>query len=310
MFLNMSIKKIIVVTIILLVTALTLGIAVLSTITRSLINNSINTPDSLVVNSEKSFNSGGIKKINIRTVSENVNIIATNSPEISVAFYGDASNSHSAPKMSAVQLGNNIEIKVEHGKPYFNLFSFNRSFKLDIHIPQDYSESIEISAVSSDINISGIEPENLYCKTVSGNLTINSKCGSLNFSSVSGNLIAASLHTENTHFDTTSGKMKVESFTGNMEFSSVSGDVAVSYEKFDNDIYIKTTSGDARIKLPENSEFYLDFKSTSGNIESDFAVTVTESKRNSLKGTVGSNKNKITVKSVSGDMNLYMDSYK
>jgi len=99
--------------------------------------------------------------------------------------------------------------------------------------------------------------------------------------------------------------MKVENFTGNLDFSSVSGDVSVSYAEFYNDINIKTTSGDSKIKLPENSEFFLDFKSTSGNVKSDFPITVTESRKNSLRGTVGSSESRITGTSLSGDMNLY-----
>ncbi|HHW30598.1 MAG TPA: DUF4097 domain-containing protein [Clostridiaceae bacterium] len=70
-------------------------------------------------------------------------------------------------------------------------------------------------------------------------------------------------------------------------------------------VNIETTSGDSKIKLPEGSEFHLSFTSTSGEVSSDFPISVKGTvKKNSLEGTVVSSKNSIKVKTVSGDLEL------
>lgn len=320
---NISIKKTVVLIIITAVSLITLGVAIFASTGEVRLNDSSIKLGNLTLNDEKFFSPEGIEKIDIRTVSEDVKFITSPQQEIKVAFYGNTSNKNTAPTLKVEKSGSTLKIKTDHNQKFFNIFGIRQRFRLDIHIPESYSEDMEINTVSADITMPELRLNNLYCKTVLGNLVLDyiesgeltfyttsgdlkldGSCNTFSFKSVSGDLTSNTLHTKHTEFYSTSGKMKVEDFIGDLDFRSISGDVYVVYSEFNNNIDIKTTSGDSKIWLPENSEFYISLKSTSGDIRTDFPVTVTKSSKKSLEGTVGSNKNKITGTSLSGDFNI------
>ena len=71
-----------------------------------------------------------------------------------------------------------------------------------------------------------------------------------------------------------------------------------------SDMNIRVTSGDLKIKLSENAEFYLDAKTTSGDINSSFPIVISSSGRNDLEGEVGDSDEIITVTVTSGDIDI------
>ena len=94
-------------------------------------------------------------------------------------------------------------------------------------------------------------------------------------------------------------------FTGNLKADSVSGDINVSYRIFDNNIDVKTISGEVKIDLPQNAEFYLKTNTVSGEVVARFPITIISfNKMNQLEGTVGTGDNRIIVDTVSGDIYL------
>ena len=104
---------------------------------------------------------------------------------------------------------------------------------------------------------------------------------------------------------TTSGDVNIKGSTGDTTFNSVSGDLNIDYTKFDNNINISTSSGDSKLTLSEDSQFYLNFKSSSGRVKNAFPITVNgTAKRNNIEGTVISDHNKIIVKTSSGGLEI------
>ena len=65
---------------------------------------------------------------------------------------------------------------------------------------------------------------------------------------------------------------------------------------------IESTSGDVRIKLPEDSQFYLDISTISGDIKYDFDIKISSSGRRELQGTAGDGGDRIIINTVSGDV--------
>ena len=103
-----------------------------------------------------------------------------------------------------------------------------------------------------------------------------------------------------------SGNVSIKEFKGDFFSNLVSGDIKINYLEFDNDITIKATSGDVKIVLPKDAEFKLNFKSTSGDYESDFPITVKNiNKRHNIEGIVVNEKNKIEISTVSGDLDIF-----
>lgn len=237
------------------------------------------------VDISKSFSMGGIKNIRVNTVSEDVNVIPSDSNEIKVRLYGRRDDSVA---LNTDQAGDNLDIKVEH-KVIFGIHLSDINLKLDVYIPKAYAESLNVSTVSAKLDIS--------------NLNLND----FKFNSVSGGLTASGVGTTNTDINTTSGSMDIGGFSGNLDFSSVSGDLDVKYNSYDNNnIKINTTSGRSKVKLPEKSQFDIRFMSTSGKFESTFPITTAGSgEGHNISGTVGAGGGNITANSVSGDLEIY-----
>jgi lia operon protein LiaG len=194
-----------------------------------------------------------------------------------------------------------LNISIQHPKSVFNSFGSIQNYRLDVHIPSDYSDTVEINTVSSDVTAHGLELKSLKCGTVSGSINIEGSYENLKFDTVSGSLISGFLNTDKSFFHSTSGSMKADSFKGDLDFSTTSGSLDVKYSDFNNNINITSVSGDSKIRLPENSQFYLKLDSISGSIKTQFPVTLNKAGKNSIEGTVVSGNNRITGKSTSGN---------
>lgn len=237
------------------------------------------------VDISKSFSMDGIKSIRVNTISEDINVIPSDSKEIKVHLSGKWDDT---VNLNTNQAGDSLDIKLEH-KPVFGINFSPISLKLDVYIPKEYAESFSASTVSAELGIKDLNFKDFK------------------YNSVSGELKASGIEAANTEIHTTSGAALLENFGGSLSFSSVSGDLDARYASYENnDIEIHTTSGRSKIKLPENSQFSVKFTTTSGNLDCDFPITTTGSSAgHNVKGTVGTGGGSITGSSVSGDMVIY-----
>ena len=103
-----------------------------------------------------------------------------------------------------------------------------------------------------------------------------------------------------------SGDIRIKGFEGDIALKITSGKTAIDYASFDNTVQISSISGDVRLGLPQTAEFRLNARSTSGDIDCDFPITMTDSSgsRRSIEGTVGSGTNTVIIKTVSGDIDI------
>jgi len=125
-------------------------------------------------------------------------------------------------------------------------------------------------------------------------------------STTSGEVRARGLKTKEAEFSSVSGDIKVKDFEGDVALRTTSGEIAIDYSRFDNTVRISSTSGDVRLGLSKMVEFRLSVRTTSGDIDCDFPITMTGSGagRCSLEGTVGSGSNAITIKTVSRGIDI------
>jgi len=247
--------------------------------------NSIDEVTTFDIDEVKTFDVEQLKEIYIHSVSSDVSVFSTDEEDIKIHFYGKfaAESEKVLPKLIANIEGNQLKIEIEYPKVLFNWAAAD--VLLDIYIPQDYRESIIVDAVSADIDISNLDINNFQCKTVSGDLKIKS------------------LGSDNLILKTTSGEMNIMDFMGNLEADSVSGDINARYRVFDNNIDVKTISGKVKIDLPKNAEFYLKTNTVSGEVVTEFPITIISfGKMNQLEGTVGAGDNSIIIDTVSGDI--------
>jgi len=224
-----------------------------------------------------------LKEIYIHSVSSDVSVFPTDEEDIRIYFYGRSAlkSEKTFPKLITNLEGSKLKIEIKYPKLIF----YNADVVLDVYIPQNYTGNINIDAVSADVDISNLDINNFQCKTVSGDLKIKS------------------LGSDNLTLNTTSGEVNIMDFTGNLKADSVSGDINVRCRVFDNNIDVKTISGQVEIDLPQNAEFYLKTNTVSGEVVAKFPITIISfNKMNQLEGTVGTGDNSIIIDTVSGDI--------
>lgn len=290
------------------------------------------------VDEEKIKKSKDIKNINIETSFVDINIIVEDRDDIRVHYNGNI-HSNYLPKLNTNTKSDTLYIFTDDkNKKNYNVY--NTDLKLDIYIPQGFKSNIKINTVSGDGNFSNLEIEklnivstsgdmkfsnlnldSLYIKTTSGDLWgDNLKVGEVEFMSTSGDidindLITKSLLTETTsgdqefkklnaeksNFKTTSGEIEIYGSIDNTKVNTSSGDIELNYNSFNN-ITIEATSGDVEITLPINAEFNLESSTVSGDIKSDFPITIMGDLKNVLDCSVGNSNNNIEIVTISGDI--------
>lgn len=243
------------------------------------------------INAEKTYDTAGIREIDIGVVDADINVIPVDGTDIKAHLHGTAltSGDGSAPELTTELDGTGLKIQAKDKIRFFPMFHFNghRELKLDVFIPKSYSDSIKI-------------------KTVSGSVDINNfRLTEFNLRSVSGGLNASGLDVGRADIGMVSGETNIEEFKGDLEAHSVSGRYYIGYSVLGNSVEIRSTSGDVKIKLPEASEFEVDSRSVSGRFTCGFPIRMESShNKGSVRGTVGNGQNQIRINTVSGDVQI------
>jgi hypothetical protein len=258
----------------------------------------IKTAGSQDIDERASFDAGKISAIKVNSISSNVTLKTSDkidSNVIDVHFYGTAivNLKSSKPALDAKIIGDELDIQLLY-PVNLNIFGiYSNDTKIDITIPKNYSQSIK----------------KLDIKTTDANVSINEfSVGEFNFNTVSGNLKTESFTSEKYMIKSTSGDVNMINYIGEVTAETISGDVYLAHQ-FQHDLEgglnIRTISGNVSLKLPQNSEFYLNLNSISGILSNEFPVKLINSGKNNIEGTVTSEKYKVIVKTTSGNIGLF-----
>lgn len=216
----------------------------------------------------------GVTQINIDTVSTNVTFYESDS-QLEVILDCEGFTNGEPIKLVVAKSGNIVDAIIEYPKVFWGNLNITKS-SLMIGIPADYSESIFVDGVSSDVLLDGIgnnEFEEIKINTVSGDVFI--KCNSIDMLSlhaVSGKLNVRQTMINSLNADTTSGDIDVSSLSSDcvsVAVDTVSGRVNLVYDSLCR-TSIDTTSGDVTLDIPDGTKIDLDFDSTSGDAKGDY----------------------------------------
>ena len=125
--------------------------------------------------------------------------------------------------------------------------------------------------------------------SVSGDVTATGLEGDVRVSSVSGDVRATQLRVRR------------------LDATSVSGDVSVGVDAFtgEGDLEFRSVSGSVTVTLPPGLNADLSMSSVSGELESDFPLTLTgRTRRSNVEARIGTGGRRIDVSTVSGDVRL------
>jgi lia operon protein LiaG len=264
----------------------------------------------IAIDEENSFSTRGIDMIDLHTVSADIRTHDTASEKIEVHLTGAtrARQQENIPYLSAGQKDSVLDIHIERRRKISAGFHENH-LVLDIGIPRGYQNRLTVKTVSGDVTLTGHNYAGLALTTTSGDMELKQiQSGLFRMKTTSGTFIAEKLVTERSELSSVSGDIYITSFLGEAGIKTTSGDITLDFINFFSPVNIKSTSGDVSLTLPESSGFHLDARSTSGDITCGFPIQLsgadTGSDRRTIRGNVGSASNKITVRTVSGEIEI------
>jgi len=258
------------------------------------------------INDSKTFNPEEISSIEVDLSSTDLNIIPTTKGEIIVHFYGEVSTNlkRAIPELVAYKTGDKLYVEILRSKDIVIGINISRT-TMDIYIPEITLEEFKINVVSGDVILEDIKAAETYLETVSGDIKVQDLMAEkIRISSVSGDIIVQD-YTGNIDAGSIAGDISLIGGDDNedLDAATVSGDISIEQDAV-SDMNIGSTSGDVKIRLPEDSQFYLDISTVSGDIKYDFAINISSSGRRDLEGTVGNGGDRIMISTVSGDVTI------
>jgi DUF4097 and DUF4098 domain-containing protein YvlB len=174
---------------------------------------------------------------------------------------------------------------------------------------------IEARSVSGDVRVDDVA-RTATLETLSGNLTVHNVRGDLHMRTVSGDADADMISGDVT-FSSVSGHGYVtKAASRNLHMESVSGDLTYAGTLDPSGTYdLHAHSGDVRLELPADAGATVSLDSFSGEITSDFQITIqprgeTGPGGQHLDATLGKGGARITVVTFSGDIDLRSATHK
>ncbi len=244
--------------------------------------------------------------------------------------------------IEVTQDGDTLKIETKRDKDYFRRGSNKKNVSIDFWLIIPSGAAADMKSVSGDIVMEDIGND-AKADTVSGDIDMTGVAGSLKAYAVSGDLTVTGVQ-EGVDCETVSGELKIRRVKGGADLKTVSGDILlensegdVEAEVVSGDIDLidisgaeevisksvsgsvkfvgvlskggsynfKALNGDVTLLVPSNSAFELYAKTFSGDIDTDFEITLSgKLSKTELHGTVNGGGAEVTLKTFSGDVYL------
>ncbi len=204
---------------------------------------------------------------------------------------------------------------------------FNANVVMTVYLPSEYILDLDIESASGNISVNSLEFNYLTIDSTSGNTEVmNCKGDSLRINKSSGDTKLGFADFESAYIDSTSGDIYVndtaakitlisisgdstlDKITGPVDIKSTSGRVSVSVDGVSIEpLTIDSVSGGVKLYIDSEAAFDIAAKVVSGDINSDFDITVTgidQDLRKSVQGTVNGGGSQVYITTTSGDIDL------
>jgi lia operon protein LiaG len=202
-------------------------------------------------------------------------------------------------------------ITVTYHRKWYEWFSFFNRTKLTIYIPQSYQHNMELAIHSGNLDFVGqatnsVKLDHLSVILGSGNLHLkNLVVNHLDDRCASGNNAIEKITTKDGSFEVSSGNMTVKHYQGPLKTRISSGNFKAQLDQFKDSVDVEVSSGNVQLDLPQNADFTLNGKISSGIISSDFPLKHERRDSHTLQGTHGSGKYDVNLTVSSGRIKVY-----
>ncbi|QPC47219.1 DUF4097 family beta strand repeat-containing protein [Mangrovibacillus cuniculi] len=239
-----------------------------------------------------------IKSLNLRLESSDTTIIPVEQDFIEVKIDG---------KGALYVKGNKKELIIEVRRKWYERFGLNAKSNVTVNVPKDFQEKLSVSIGSGNLTFDGgrMELEELSLNLSSGDMELdNITAKTLKHNGSSGDLHAKKVITKEAELNISSGDVRLEDFEGALSGDVSSGELKVTISQLLGDIDLDVSSGDVQLTLPDNADFTLNGKYSSGNIASNKILKFEDSENGVIKGVSGTGKYEIKLSVSSGSVHL------
>jgi len=254
-----------------------------------------------------SASASGMKNISISAVSSEVKIETHRSNEVEAYFHGKVTtlNKDALPYLEVKKDGKTIIVRIVYPNPV-NVSISGRTW-LDVKIPEDWKNALEVSTVSGQITAPQLNGEEIKLNTTSGSINVaningeevqmRSTSGSFKIGkaivrdlfemgTISGSFEADNIEAQKVKVESTTGTVTIKNAVaekvtstsisgavqmnlqeGSAEMSTTSGEISVSFEKDFQKFKANSVSGSVTLKVPEDAGFKAEIKTVSGSID-------------------------------------------
>ena len=224
-----------------------------------------------------------------------------------------------------------VEVKTSGNRTYVKVVlprmsSHDGDADLDIQVPN--GSDLEISTVSADVSVSGVNASQTL-RTVSGDIRTELAGPRFQGKTVSGDLrLRGTSKASDMHLETVSGDITLDRGAGDVEAVTTSGDLRLEIDparsvrmrtvsgdlgfsgSLDSGATLdaQTVSGELSVRARAKSGFEYEANTFSGDIENCFGVSAQRTSQyapgSRLDGKVGEGKAQVHAKSMSGDVTI------
>jgi len=201
---------------------------------------------------EESIDLEGIEEIEINNNSWDVELKHTESKQISIVAEGRQKEKESDP-VTIKSKGNKIVVNQSDEKGFLQGFSFRKSGKISISVPDNEIETITLSNNNGDIEVKNIVANNLVVLNDSGSETITGlSVDNGKFTLKDGQLKLNNSSLKELIVDSEAGDSYITNVTSpNMEITSKDGEVWVKDATEEESLFVTSTSGDITVSYKE-----------------------------------------------------------
>ncbi|MEK5520622.1 hypothetical protein B5V89_15325 [Heyndrickxia sporothermodurans] len=244
-----------------------------------------------------------IDLLDLKVDSSNTVIIPEDREDVKAELEGKG-------KLDVDRSGDTIRIEVK--RKWFQHFGFWNKSKLTVHVPREYNRDLNVTIGSGKLTMEGpskkdpMKLKNMNVNMGSGQLDLeNLDVKQYKHNGSSGMANLSSISTQTGEIRMSSGIVNVDGYEGELDATLSSGKLNVQMDKLEDSINVHVSSGLATLDLPDNADFTLKGKVSSGDISCDFPLESQEVGNHKVNGKHGSGKHTIDVTVSSGKVNIY-----
>lgn len=247
------------------------------------------------------------------------------------------------PELRMEQSGGRVSFWLDYPHTMGSFLYYTRNTAVDVYLPQSFTGAMQLDTSSGGIHAEGFTFSELSCNASSGSVkientsadtvTIDTSSGGIHIEGITAQRLRAGATSgsinggdvvADVNLETSSGEIHLTGVTGNMEANTSSGTIQIenvadadkasaqassgsihmTFVTMGSDYRFDTSSGSVNLAFPSDAAFAIDFDTGSGSFHSDFPVTMTDTQRNSVKGYVVDDHNKVIIDTSSGSCNI------